>query len=207
MSTDYYPEPYYAPGWSAPRPRTDPVAVAALVTAVMGLGLVGVGLGVWALRRTRRDGTGGRGLAVAAVVVGAAWTVAAVAALVVVTTVAASTRPLSLDVAAPVDVAPGRLVTGHCLGELPPDGEVARVRVVPCDEPHDAQVVSQYRFRPDEAWPGQQAADARVARGCTLSAAEVEAGDTAVTWAPTEQTWARGDRTGLCLVVHPADGT
>jgi len=36
-----------------------------------------------------------------------------------------------------------------------------------------------------------------------LSTAEQDAGDTVVTWAPTQDGWDSGDRTGLCLVATP----
>ena len=64
-----------------------------------------------------------------------------------------------------------------------------------------AQVVTVYEFGDDALWPGQQVADTRVARSCVLDQTELDAGVTAVTWAPTQESWARGDRTGLCLAV------
>ena len=50
-------------------------------------------------------------------------------------------------------------------------------------------------------WPGQQSADARVARACVLDDAEITGGVRTVTWSPTERSWADGDRVGLCLAV------
>jgi Septum formation len=198
------PEPYYAPGWPAadgrlPGPRLDGLAVVGFVTAVVGLGLVGIGLGVAALVRIRRGRTSGRGLAIAAVAIGTVWTVVAAVVGVSLTSSWLATRPLPLEVEGPRTASVGRLVTGHCVGALPDDGDVGRVEVVPCDEPHAAQVISEYRFAPDAVWPGQDGANARVAVACELSTAEAEAGLRLVTWAPTEGSWADGDRTGLCV--------
>lgn len=68
------------PGYNAPVPRTDPVAVAALVTALLsvipGLGLIAASTGAWALRRLRRSWDTGLTLAWTGVVVGSATTVA-----------------------------------------------------------------------------------------------------------------------------------
>ena len=114
---------------------------------------------------------------------------------------AARSRPLPVDVSAPTDAYAMQLVTGACLAELPPDGEVDRVGVVPCTDPHAAQVVAQYAFDRSAVWPGQDGAHARVTRACVLSDAEVAAGVHLVTWAPTEAGWADGDRTGVCLAV------
>lgn len=200
------PEPYYAPGWTTtPRRRLDALAVASFVTSVVGLGFVGIGLGVAALVRIRRGRTTGRGLAVAGVAIGAVWTVAQLVVAGSLLTAWLATRPLGVDVDGPQTVHATRLVTGHCLGTLPEHGRVSRVEVVACDGPHAAEVISQYRFPPDAVWPGQAAADARVARACELTDAEVAAGVGVVTWAPTEASWDDGDRTGLC-VAHRGEG-
>jgi len=199
-------EAYYAPGWQPARPPREGLAIAALVTAVVGLGPVGVGLGIAALRRIRRRGTRGRGLAIAGIVVGAIWTALAVALAGVGLNSYLGSRPLPADVAEPQDAHARQLVTGNCLDPLPGDGDLDVVRVVPCADPHAAQVVSEYRFTADDVWPGQVAADRRVAIACEVSAADTEAGLVPVTWAPTKQSWDGGDRTGLCL-LHAADGT
>ena len=192
-------EPYYAPGWPAPRLRTDGLAVASFVTAVVGLGVVGIGLGVAALVRIRRGLTQGRGLALAGVGIGLVWTVVQVVVGVSLVSAFLASRPLPLEVEGPREAWSTQLTTGHCLAELPDDGDVGRVDVVPCDRPHTAQVVSEYRFADDAVWPGLGDAHARVAAGCELSQAEVDAGVRALTWAPTEDSWEDGDRTGLCV--------
>lgn len=199
-------EPYYAPGWQTPRPPTDGFAIASLVTALVGLGLVAVGLGIAALVRIGRNGSRGRGLAIAGIVIGAVGAVVVIVLGAVAVTAVLGSRPLAADVDSPREVRARQLVTGNCLDPLPDDGEVDTVRVVPCADPHAAQVISQYEFGSDAVWPGQAAADRRVATACQISPAETEAGLTAVTWAPTEQSWENGDRTGLCL-LRRADGT
>ncbi|ADG73460.1 hypothetical protein Cfla_0547 [Cellulomonas flavigena DSM 20109] len=120
---------------------------------------------------------------------------------------AARSRPLPSDVAAPTTAFAVQLVTGSCLAALPADGEVDRVDVVPCADPHGAQVVGQYAFDAAAVWPGQDAAHARVAQACVLSDEEVAAGVDLVTWAPTAASWSDGDRTGLCVAVPAAPVT
>ena len=170
------------------------------------LGPVALALGLVALRRIATHGTRGRGLAVAGVVLGAVGTLALVGVVVAGLLTAQAQRPLPADVTSARDAHAGQLVTGSCVGELPADGSVGVVRVVPCAQEHEAQVVTQLDFDPDAVWPGQAAADARVARACVLDASEVAAGVRPVTWAPTEQGWARGDRRGLCLAVVDGGG-
>lgn len=94
-----------------------------------------------------------------------------------------------------------QLRTGHCLAELPADGSVGKVRAVPCADPHAAEVFSEYAFPAAAVWPGQDAAHVRVAGACQLTDAQHEAGDRFVTWAPSERSWADGDRRGLCLLI------
>lgn len=198
-------EPYYAPGWQQPTPTTDRLAIASLVSAVVGLAPVGIGLGIAALVRTRRRGTRGRGLAIAGIAVGVAWTLVAVALVAIAVTTAIGSRPLPADVPEARDARAVALVPGNCLDPLPADGDVDAVRVVPCAQPHAAQVISQYDFAADAVWPGQAAADRRVGLACEVSPAETEAGLVARSWAPTKRSWDRGDRTGLCL-LHRSDG-
>ena len=197
-------EPYYAPGWQTPRPPTDPLAIASLATAVVGLGPVGIGLGIAALLRTRRLGTRGHGLALAGIVVGAVWTLVALALAAMAVMMAIGSRPLPHDVSHAQDAHARQLVTGNCVDPLPANGNIDMVHVVPCATPHAAQVITQYVFEPDAVWPGQAAADRRVATACELSAAESAAGLTPLTWAPTAESWRHGDRTGLCLIHNPA---
>ncbi|MEK8226220.1 DUF4190 domain-containing protein [Oerskovia sp. M15] len=154
------------PGWQPPTPRTEPLAVVAIPTGLL-LGPVGIGIGVAALARIRRDGTRGTGLAWAGIALGAAATLTAIAVTVALLLGASATRPLPADVSEPRSAHARQLVLGTCLEELPPDGAVSTVRVVPCADPHGAQVVARTDFAADAAWPGQDAADARVSRICT----------------------------------------
>lgn len=199
-------EPYYAPGWEAPRVPTEPVAVASVVVGALGGGPVALVLGLVARRRVRTRGRRGRGLALAGVALGVLGTLVWTGVVVGAVLTARSERPLAGDVDAPRDAHARQLVTGVCVEELPADGPVGTVRVVPCAQPHAAEVLSLYAFAAAAIWPGQESADARVATACALSPAEVEQGVRAVTWAPTEASWGRGDRTGLCLATVDGGG-
>jgi len=89
-----YPSPYggYAPGYPGPQ-RRNGLAVASMWTSIGGIvtcgfsGIVGLVLGIVALNQFKRDGTAGRGMAIAGIVVGAffvlfflGWIVAGIAA-------------------------------------------------------------------------------------------------------------------------------
>ncbi|GMA24343.1 hypothetical protein GCM10025864_21020 [Luteimicrobium album] len=74
--TGYPQQPYgYAPGYPGPQ-RRNGLAVASMWTSIGGIitcgvgGLVGLILGIVALTQIKRDGTAGRGMAIAGIVVG-----------------------------------------------------------------------------------------------------------------------------------------
>lgn len=73
------PYPYGAAPYPGPQaPTTDGVSIAALVTSLLGMNVVAVVLGILGLRRTRKNGTQGRGLALAGLIIGAVELVAVI---------------------------------------------------------------------------------------------------------------------------------
>ncbi|HEY0186630.1 MAG TPA: DUF4190 domain-containing protein [Cellulomonas sp.] len=203
----YPDQPFYAPGWQPPRPRTEPLALVALVAGVLGTGPVAIVLGALGIRSARRHGRRGRGLALAGLVLGLVGTLGWAALGTVAVGTAVASRPLPADVTGPRTAHAVQLVTGSCLADLPSDPQVDEVQVVPCAQEHLAQVLTTYAFTDDEDWPGDRAATARVEAACTLTAAEQATGLRLVAWSPTEGSWADGDRTGLCLAVAEQPGT
>lgn len=84
----YPPPPGGAPYGAAPYgqypgpaagPRTDGVSIAALVTGILGTGVIAIVLGVIGLRRTKRDGSQGKGFAIAGIVLGGLGILATIA--------------------------------------------------------------------------------------------------------------------------------
>ncbi|MBU4215445.1 MAG: hypothetical protein KJ792_12405 [Actinobacteria bacterium] len=125
--------------------------------------------------------------------------VLAAVALVIGLSVARSLQALPADVDGPRQANARQLVVGNCLAELPTDGVVDVVQVVPCGQAHAAQVVGSTQLV--GTWPGQAGVDADVADTCRLTPEQARAGDRLVAWAPTRTGWQQGDRTGLCLAV------
>lgn len=78
-----YPPPYqqqpYQQPYSSPSAGTDGFSVAALVTGILGMGIVPIVLGIVGLSRVRRTGQSGKGMSIAGIVLGAiaivVWTV------------------------------------------------------------------------------------------------------------------------------------
>jgi len=191
--------PAGAPGVGRPTAaglaRTDPVSVAALVTGVLPTGPVAAVLGVLGIRRTGRGGRPGRALAVVGLVLGLAWSVVAVAAGVSLLRGPA----LDGDVPEPVGRASAHLREGNCVRNLPVGGEVRRVSLVPCADPHTAQVIHVGALAQEAAQPEDTYADARVLCQDAAAATDTQGEDVeVVTLAPTS-----GTSPVVCLVEWP----
>lgn len=146
--------------------------------------------------------TGRRGTRIALGVIAGIAAVALVVGGVVGGRYWLETRPLG-EVTTPMTVHAGRLSTGHCLASLPADGTVRSVRVVPCSDPHVAEVVGA-RPLSGTSWPGAQQVTTELEKWCEMDTAEQDLGLRPVVWGPTEQGWNQGDRTGLCLAWLPS---
>jgi hypothetical protein len=161
-------------------------------------------LGVVSLRRIRRSGEQGRGLAIAALAVSAAWL--AVVALVVAVAVAGSAdRDSTGRITDAGAVGAGSVRAGDCLRDVPEEVH-GSLDAVPCDRPHTVQVVATFTL-PDGEYPGRDAVaaaaaggcDARLTTGLTRRVADGEL-DTAYLY-PLAGNWRLGRRDVVCLVT------
>lgn len=133
--------------------------------------------------------------------------VGAVALLAVVAVGArtwADSRPLG-DPSGEVSAHARQLVVGHCLQTLPADGTVRRTTLVPCDVPHEAEVVGSH-VHADGPWPGPVPVRREAEAACEMDTAQRAAGVQPVVWTPTEASWRQGDRASLCLAWLPGSG-
>jgi hypothetical protein len=85
--------PYYYPAYQPS--RTNGLAIAALVCGICGFlylipAILGLIFGIIALRQTKRDGTDGRGMAIAGIVTGSAWLAFALVIIVVISVAASN---------------------------------------------------------------------------------------------------------------------
>lgn len=96
-----------------------------------------------------------------------------------------------------------QLGEGHCIANLPSDGEITEVTVVPCDETHNAQVVGVKKLANKETFPGEDKVTEQTVAMCTpdlVTNTDADPGDLQyVVWTPTEESWAQDDRSGLCI--------
>ena len=215
------PPPYGSPagsppGYGAPAPDgqpqsgTDGFAVTSLVLSLLGFALIAVVFGVVALRRIARTQRAGRGLAIAGIVIGAITTLLYGGA-VLAGVLGGAERNGGGAVTSAGDVSLDDLRVRDCTGALP-ESEVLTLRVVPCTEPHTAEVFATFPLEGDR-YPG----DADVTRfaegGCDRELGALLGDEVETTpyelfyFSPTEQSWRLGDRTVICLLTAPPGET
>ncbi|RAV18043.1 hypothetical protein DQP55_00690 [Mycolicibacterium sp. GF69] len=190
------PPPYsqQTPGYYAP-PQERPTnwwAVVSLIFGVLGGVLISVVCGIVGLKKAK-EGQGGRGMAIAGLVLSAVWAVVLAVGLLFVV-LGGSGTVTATDVE-----------QGDCLAELPADTRVMTVKTVGCDQTHAGEVFAVLQM-PDGDFPGQMAIDA-YAEKCSpeLAAYSPDAmTDNSVqlyVLYPTAETWAEGDRAVTCIAT------
>ncbi len=134
----HYPPP---PGpYAPPTPGTNWWAVISLIFGVIGGVLISVVCGIIGLNRAKQ-GQGGRGMAIAGLVLSALWAVG------IVVLVAA------LLIFGKDTVSATEVKAGDCLKELPDSGLVISVNTAACSEPHTGEIFSVMKM-PDGDFPG-----------------------------------------------------
>ncbi|MFC4052476.1 DUF4190 domain-containing protein [Actinomadura syzygii] len=183
--------------------------MAALVTGLLGcLSVVGLVLGIVALFRIRRTGENGRNLAIGGIVAFAAWTALFVALLALGRLSFSASMGADRQSGAPLSIpgaAPPSVHVGQCL-DLQGDELSARSVVLPCDSPHDGQILHIYNAPPGP-YPGDRAFIAQAEDVCRRAKAKLR---TPLPPPPprltlgfnrsTKVAWAAGYRQVLCYV-------
>jgi hypothetical protein len=192
-----------------PQRKTSGFAIASFVFGLIGGVILSVVFGVIALRRISRRGLGGRGFAIAGLVLSGLWT------LLIVAVVAA------VLLTEPERDAQGRVTdsgsesvfdlrTGDCMNDLEETSAELSVNVTPCGRSHDAEVVSQFSLT-ESIWPGMPFVTRQAERRCPRAIESASNGaprrDEIETFYfhPTEQSWDQNnDRAVLCVAIFPS---
>ena len=217
------------PGYRGGTGKADGFAVASLVLGLAGITIIGAVLGivfgVMALRRIRRTGQRGRGMAIAGLAFSAIWLVligaffalrggkdpaqpaasgehSSSSSPTAKPSAPASHGPLSTNVFA--------LRPGQCF-QNPPASQsvlgVTYVTVVPCSKPHNAQAFVQFTVK-GTSWPGTEALKRKADSGCharingNVQASKIKLSMTLHYLYPLQASWASGHRTITCLIVN-----
>lgn len=197
-------QPYGPPPVAPEKPRgTNGFAVASLIFGIIGGVVFSVVFGIIALRQTARRGQGGRGLAIAGLVLSGVWVVV-IGVVVVAAAVTSAGRDEAGSIDRPGDVSTFSLRVGDCVNGVRDGVEVRTLPAVPCERPHESEVFAEFSLAQGN-WPGPDAIDAEANNRCvqqlaSYAPAAADDPDLEVFYLhPTEQSWAQGDRTVVCL--------
>lgn len=197
----YPAQPPYYPPPSGPYPSppgTNWWAVVSLIFGLIGGILISVVCGIVGLNRAKK-GQGGRGMAIAGLVLSALWAVGGVVLVAAL---------LIFDKGT---VSATEVDAGDCLKELPASGLVITVDTAPCDEPHTGEIFSVMTM-PDGDFPGTFAIEEYQNR-CAPELADYSpeaSADPSVglfVLYPSEDSWKQGDRTVTCIATTDAPRT
>jgi hypothetical protein len=206
------------PGYGAGRPDpgagqpagTSGWAIASFVLGVFGVTLLGIIFGIIALKRIRRLGQKGRGLAIAGLVLSTGWLVLAIVAAIAVGVGGANRSASTGEIVSPGHLPAFSLATGDCFNNPAGARSVTSVTAIPCTQPHNAQVFAQFKLTgSDFSYPGATAVVRLASEGCNARTGSVNKAKTtgAMTTRvlyPQQDAWIIGRRTVSCLVVNPA---
>ena len=211
------PPPGGGPAWGPPPPHPagaaagrDSLAIPALILGILPFlgGILGIVLGAIAFRRTGRTGQRGRGMALAGMILGTCWLLL-IAGLAAADQLGEAERSSDGRVTGRGTVSFKDLRTGDCPAALP-ENEFTTVKLVPCGEPHMAEVFATFPLA-GSAYPGDAEANRFGLGGCRerlpayVGPAQAETYD--ITFAyPTPDSWRLGDRNVRCLLLDDDGG-
>ena len=200
MVLDPEPDPQAAESDADEEPGRGPVsklAILALLASVLALVPIAVACAVAALTGIRRTGRRGHGMAMAALLVSAAWVIAGVAVGTVGVLTHGFKKPVTIKYH---ESAVFKLQEGDCVNML--NGQ--EVTVLPCTTPHEAEVFATFTL-PASAWPGTAAVRQRASSGCESRLTGYINPQLAISLAqsyvfPNKVAWTAGTRTVICEV-------
>jgi hypothetical protein len=197
------------------------MAIAAFVLGLLGVAILGVIFGIVALKRIGTTHQGGKGLAVAGIVLSVAWVAVGVVLVVVAGSLLGNSTPTSPGVAASLSagassqtVDPFTLTTGDCFDNpTPTAGQTQTVTTVvqtSCTEPHNAQIFATFKVSGSLlSYPGDAKMHSLASSGCTsrvqasLDGSKLTDSMSIRFLYPLQNSWAGGHRTISCIVYNP----
>jgi Domain of unknown function (DUF4190)/Septum formation len=190
------PAPYGQAYPTPPPPAgTNGFAIAALIFGLIGGVLLSVIFGFVALSQIKKRGQGGRGMAIAGLVLSALWTIGIIG--VIVLAVVFDNGSVSAT----------RLQVGDCIATMPADN--ARVTTMPkvsCTTPHEGEVYDQIRVT-EASFPGQPTLESEYQSRCRSSLmsyapSAADSSDVGIYLLyPSQSTWDQGDRDVVCIAT------
>jgi hypothetical protein len=173
-----------------------------LIVGLLGGIPLALVFGFVALRQIKARGQGGRGIAIAGIVLAGAW-----ALLVVVGIVLALTQSADRDSTGAIrkagDVSTNSLRVGDCIESLSAGTDCyLSVPGVPCRQPHAGEVYATFNLAGSD-YPGDTKVHGLGDDGCAKRISALTGGaDNVILLRPTRQSWdSRDDRQIVCVAI------
>ena len=208
----FVPQPGWPPpSWPPPPPRAkiSGWAIASFVLGLLGGGLLSAIFGVVALRRIKRLGQRGQGLAIAGLALSGAWIVLIVVVLVTGYLGSATRSPTTGQITRSGSLSVFSLAVGDCFNNPVGATSVVSVTAIPCNQAHSAQVYAEFNLAgSDQSYPGAAvvtwlASSTCKARTGSLDKSKVTNSMTLRFLYPEPDSWLNGNRTVACLITNP----
>lgn len=189
-------------------------ALAAASLATSPISPLGLGLGIAALRRIRKNHRRGKGLAVGGIILSSLFLAGAVLVLATFaldgTFARMAEQPVAGDVESTRTASPVNLDVGNCVITLPVTGQVGEVTLTPCAQEHQLQVIDRLAVG-DGDYPGADALFAEAEDSCAeafneLSPAVDSWPSSFSPWhlVPSQDNWSAGEHHIVCFARSTA---
>jgi hypothetical protein len=209
-----YGSPPAPSGAAGRRPATGPTsgwAIASFVLGLMSVVVLSVIFSFIALRRIKRLGQRGRGLAIAGLALSGFWVVVLVAAIVAANLGKATRSATTGVITHRGHINAFSLRVGDCFDNPAGAERVDTVTAIPCDQPHNAQIYAKFKLTgSDFSYPGAATVERRARSGCnarigTVNKSMTTSAMTVRILLPEQTSWVAGQRTVSCMVVNPTE--
>ena len=197
------------------------MAVAALVLGILAFltgwlligilfGLIAVILGIVGISKSRQPNTGGKGLAVTGLILGALGIASGILVLVAGASLLRDAEFLDFLEGVTSQQSVFDLAVGDCFDDPDTSGQIGSVQSVGCDQPHDNEVFALITHPGTGDYPGEDEITSFGSQQCQGAAFVNYVGSDypssryfVTTLYPTAESWADGDREIVCALFVP----
>jgi uncharacterized membrane protein YhaH (DUF805 family) len=201
--------PYAPGGQQPPSGKASGLAITSFVLGLLGVVILSPVFGVLALRRIKRTGQRGRGLAIAGIVLSAAWIVLFVVIAVVGNLGNATRSPTTGAITHSGNLSVFSLAVGDCFNNPPGATSLTTVTAIPCTQAHNAQIYAKFDVSGSIVnYPGTASLTRTATRGCNNRVSSLDKSMITDSMQirflyPLADSWLDGNRTISCMIANP----
>jgi Domain of unknown function (DUF4190)/Septum formation len=207
------PQPGWTPNpsWSPPpaRAKTSGLAIASFVCGLLGFVLFSLIFGVVALRRIKRSGQRGEGLAITGLALSGAWIVLIVIIVVFGYLGSATRSSTTGQITHRGNLSVLSLAVGDCFNNPVGATSVVSVTAIPCNQAHNAQIYAEFKLAgSDQSYPGTAVLTRLATSGCNARTGSIDRSEVTNSMTlrflfPEADSWLNGNRAVACMITNP----